>query len=105
MEVEQMNRNTLEKELLKAKDERNINVTTAEKDNKKQSDAKSTEQEGVNPEVNGKNKGMEKATEQEKCSPERVMKKEKDAEEEKRGGSAKKKAIYSFFGKLFLRSF
>ncbi|MCI4390742.1 hypothetical protein PGIGA_G00126260 [Pangasianodon gigas] len=97
MEVEQNNRNTVEKELLKAKDEGNMNVTNAEKENKKQSDEKETEQEGEKYEVNGNKKGMKKVTKEEKCSPERVMKKEKDVEEEKREGSAKKKAINSFF--------
>ncbi|KAB5535644.1 hypothetical protein PHYPO_G00120250 [Pangasianodon hypophthalmus] len=97
MEVEQNNRNTVEKELLKAKDQGNMNVTNAEKENKKQSDEKETEQEGEKYEVNGNNKGMKKVTKEEKCSPERVMKKLKDVEEEKIEGSAKKKAINSFF--------
>lgn len=103
MEVKQKNRNTVKKELLKAKDEGNMNVTNVEKEYKKQNDEKETEQEGEKDLVNGKNKGMKKVTKEEKCSPERVMKKEKDAEEEKREGSAKKKTINSFFGEHFLR--
>ncbi|XP_053507185.1 DNA ligase 1 [Ictalurus furcatus] len=79
MEVEQKNRNTVEKELLKAKDEGNMNVTNEMY------------------EVNGKNKEMKKVTKEEKCSPERVMKRKKEAEEEKREGSAKKKSINRFF--------
>lgn len=92
-----MNRNTMEKELQKAKSERNMNATNTEKENEKQSDEKDTEQEGENHGVNGEKYEMKKVTPEEKVSPGRVMKKEKDAEES-REGSAKKKAIYSFFG-------
>lgn len=84
--MEQKNRNTVEKELLKAKDEGNMNVT-----NEKY-------------EVNGKNKEMKKVTKEEKCSPERLMKRKKEAEEEKREGSAKKKSINCFFGELLIFS-
>ncbi|XP_060761981.1 DNA ligase 1 isoform X2 [Neoarius graeffei] len=97
MEVKQKNRSTVKKELLMAKDEGNMNVTNAEKEYKKQNDEMETEQEGENDLLNGNNKEMKKVTKEEKCSPERVMKTEKDAEEEKREGSAKKKTINSFF--------
>lgn len=93
MDEEQMNR--MDKDLLKVK---NASVTNAEKENTKQSDEKETEQEGEKHVVNGKDKEMKKETEEGKCSPERVM---KDAEGEKREESAKKKAIYNFFGEHF----
>lgn len=104
VEVKQKNRSTVKKELLMAKDEGNMNVTNTEKEYKKQNDEMETEQEGENDLLNGNNKEMKKVTKEEKCSPERVMKTEKDAEEEKREGSAKKKTINSFFGEHFLRS-
>ncbi|KAK3513792.1 hypothetical protein QTP70_028883 [Hemibagrus guttatus] len=92
VEMEQSDSNTMTKELLKAQDEEKINVTNAENQNQKQSDENETEQEGEKQEVNG----LKKVTKEEKSSPERMM--EKDAEAEKKiGGSAKKKAIGSFF--------
>ncbi|KAG7319695.1 hypothetical protein KOW79_016838 [Hemibagrus wyckioides] len=91
VEMEQSDSNTVKKELLEAKDEEKMNVTNAENQNQKQSDENETEQEGEKQEVNC----LKKVTKEEKCSPERVM--EKNAEVEKIGGSAKKKAISSFF--------
>lgn len=103
MEEEEMNRNTTEKDLLKAEKERN--VTTTEKVQEKPSEENETDQKVQNETeeklvVNGKNKEMKKVPEEEKLSPERVMKNEKVAEENTEG-SAKKKAMCSFFGEHF----
>lgn len=98
VEMAQSDSNTVKKELLEAKDEEKMNVTNGENQNQKRSEENEPEQEGEKQEVNG----LKKVTKEEKCSPERVM--EKNAEDEKIGGSAKKKAISSFFGELFLRS-
>ncbi|TSY27771.1 DNA ligase 1 [Bagarius yarrelli] len=89
MEVEQININTVKEELLTVKDKENIGVTNEE--NKAKTQTNETEPE----EGNDENKDLKKVTKKEKCSPERVIKKDVDAE--KRGGSAEKKAINSFF--------
>lgn len=97
--MEQKDRSPVEKEE-KAKDE--ANMTNAKEKTKIQSEDKAAEKEGEKHDLKEKDKEIKKVTDKEKCSPERVIKKEKDAEE-KREGSAKKKPINSFFGEHCLR--
>lgn len=96
--MSQKDSNTAEKEL-KAENGENMNVTNVKKESGKQSDESEPEHEEEKQEVNGKNKELKKVTKEEKCSPDRVT--QADTEAEKRVGSAKKKAISSFFGKFF----
>ncbi|KAI5615355.1 DNA ligase 1, partial [Silurus asotus] len=90
MEVEQNNRNSTGKDLLKTKDEGNM-------ENEKQSDEKETEQERKKQETIRRNNETRTFAKEEKSSLKRVLKKEKHAEEETWEGSAKKKNINSFF--------
>ncbi|KAI5092878.1 DNA ligase 3, partial [Silurus meridionalis] len=90
MEVEPNYRNSTGKDLLKTKDEGNM-------ENENQSDEKETEQKGKKQETLRKNNETRTFAKEEKSSPKRVLKKEKHAEEETWEGSAKKKNISSFF--------